>query len=143
MMKRFMNRPVSVVTGVVALLLLGSAIAAQAAECLPFSFAAQSGEIVDSRGNRLSVIQTGTATHLGSVIVYREIRQFGDVAVGDVTMEAANGNLLFLLTVTEFNPETGRFEGWYEITGGTGGLEGATGSGTQIQGQGLNGTICF
>ena len=142
-MKRFMNRPLSVAAGVATLVLLGSAIAAQAGECLPFSFAAQSAEIVDSRGNRLWVIQTGTATHLGNVIVYRDIRQFGDVAVGDVTMEAANGDLLFLLTVTEFNPESGRFEGYYEITGGTGRFEGATGSGTQIQGEGLNGTICF
>ena len=141
-MKPFMNKPLYFVT-VVALLLLASAITARAAECLPFSFTPQTTEIVDSQGNRLWVIQTGTATHLGNVIVYREIRQFGDVAVGDVTMEAANGDLLFLLTVTEFNPEAGRFEGDYEITGGTGRLEGATGTGTQIQGQGLNGTICY
>lgn len=142
-MKRFMNRPLSVATSVATLVLLGAAMTASAADCLPFSFNPQTTEIVDSQGNRLSVVQTGTATHLGNVIVYREIKQYGDVAVGDVTVEAANGDLLYLVTVTEPNPETGLFEGYYEITGGTGNLEGASGSGTQIQGQGMEGTICF
>jgi hypothetical protein len=105
-------------------------------------------ELVEARGNRLTVLSFGEATHMGEVVLIHEITQFGDRVINLSTIIAANGDELYVLRETEWNPETGWFEGPYTVLGGTGRFEDATGSGHAVGGFGfvgvaLSGTICY
>jgi hypothetical protein len=105
-------------------------------------------EVVAARGNSFTVVNTGRATHMGDVVTINEISQYGDRAVNFNTIIAANGDELYLLRETEWNPESGWFEGPYTILDGRGRFENASGSGYVVAGFGfvgltLWGTICY
>ena len=74
----------------------------------------------------------GKSTHTGiltgwSVVHYDPVtfRPTG----ADVTLVAANGDVVHLSTVSVYDPDTGTATATYSITGGTGRFEDATGSG--------------
>jgi len=130
-----------------AAIVLGPAVHPSSADdCTvrPFEFHPNNdGQLVEEQGNCFTIVGTGSATHMGGVIVIHDICQYGFRAVNHNTLIAADGDELYSIRETEWNPETLRFEGIFTIVGGTGRFEGATGGGIQIQGEGSSGVICY
>ena len=116
---------------------------ALAGEDLPFEFVKETSQRISETGNGWTAIGTGHATHMGDVTFVIEVKRHGDRYVSWRTIEAANGDLLFLYNETVYDPDVGRAVGTYTITGGTGRFAGATGTGTQVSGIGSVGTISF
>lgn len=84
----------------------------------------------------LAITGEGKATHLGKSTWYADswvdTNQFPFLQTGDMEFTAANGDQLFgTFSGTAIPDASGKvnFEGTYEITGGSGRFEGATGSG--------------
>ncbi|MHC4402897.1 MAG: hypothetical protein ACYTG0_24825 [Planctomycetota bacterium] len=142
-MKRSIPRAALAFAAIVVLgLSAGHALADDPVE-RPFDFSIEAIEVTDIQGNSFTVLGVGQATHMGTVTFVNYVRRFGDRAVAMRTIEAADGDQLFLYHDTEFDETLRRYVGTYEILGGTGKFEGATGSGIQIQGIGCSGTICY
>lgn len=119
------------------------AVPAVAGEDLPFELTIETGQRINEKGNTWTTVGTGHATHMGAVTFVVEVKHYGDRAESWRTIEAADGDLLFLYSETQYDDDLGRFVGTYTITGGTGRFEGATGSGIQEATIGCYGTISF
>ena len=125
---------------------MATSSAGEADDCKerPFEYHANGDQqIVEEQGNCFTVVGTGIATHMGNVVAINEICQFGFRAVNHVTFVAGNGDELYSIRETEWNPETKRFEGIFTIVGGTGRFDGASGGGIHLQGAGSFGVICY
>lgn len=109
----------------------------------PFDLSIEAIEVTDIQGNSFTVLGVGQATHMGAVTFVNYVRRLGNRAEAMRTVEAADGDLLFMVQETEFDETLGRYVGTYEILGGTGKFDGASGSGIQISGIGCSGTICY
>ncbi len=134
--------------GLAALALLGLAVPALLAEdpvCRDFEFTIdQRQRVYQVDGfDCFTVTGTGHASYMGNVTFVNQVSGVGMRAASLRVLKAANGDLLVLSQQSEHNPDTQRFEGTFEIIGGTGRFENATGSGTHIQGEGSSGTICY
>ena len=142
-----MTRPdYRILVGIAAILMLAaSTVPVFAGDGVerPFEFSIESAQVIDGQGNSFTVIGTGQATHMGAVTFVNEVKRMGDRAIALRTIEAADGDLLYLYHETEYDEILGRYVGTYEILGGTGKFDGASGSGVQIQGIGCSGTICY
>jgi hypothetical protein len=90
-----------------------------------------------------TAVGTGHASYMGNVTFVNQVSGFGMRAASVRVIKAANGDLLVLSHQSEYNPDAQRFEGTFEIIGGTGRFENATGGGDHIQGEGSIGTICY
>jgi hypothetical protein len=90
-----------------------------------------------------TVVGTGHASYMGNVTFVNQVSGFGMRAASLRVLKAANGDLLVLSNQSEYNPDTQRYEGTFEIIGGTGRFENATGGGIQNQGEGAFGIICY
>ena len=132
--------------GLATVAMLGLAAGSMLADdCVerPFELVISSVEVIDVQGNSFTVVGSGQASHMGAVTFVNEVSQFGHRAQALRTVEAADGDLLFMYHETEFDEVLGRYVGTYEILDGTGKFENASGSGIQIQGIGSSGTICY
>jgi hypothetical protein len=132
--------------GLAALAVLGlTAGHVLADDCVerPFDLSIEAIEVTDIQANSFTVLGVGQATHMGAVTFVNYVRRLGNRAKAMRTVEAADGDLLFMAQETEFDETLGRYVGTYEILGGTGRFDGASGSGIQISGIGCSGTICY
>jgi hypothetical protein len=80
---------------------------------------------------------------MGDVTFVIEVKKTGDRYESWRTIEAADGDLLFIHAEAVYDLEIGQAVGPYTITGGTGRFEGATGTGIQISRVGAFGTISY
>ena len=140
------------VVSLVALATLGLARPAAAEKPGDCSFRVSGTfQVVSARGSKLEVAVSGHATPGGRFTGIATGPQLpnGDVK-STVTLDFGGDDTLTYRQVLENDPETGLIVGTYEITGGTGRFEGASGSGSNVidpagDGTGefeLAGTLC-
>ena len=144
-MKRYTCR---ISLGLAALALLALAVPALLAGdpvCRDFEFTIDEAQRVYQVDGFVcfTVVGTGHASYMGNVTFVNQVSGFGMRAASVRTIKAANGDLLVLAHQSEYNPDTQRYVGTFEIIGGTGRFENATGGGFHIQGEGSSGTICY
>jgi hypothetical protein len=123
-----------IIGGLVATL-AALALAAPAAEAVERPFKLVESGTATFDGEYVSGVNTGYATHLGKVTVYRRARLFdpdGSVfkAHGYATLVAADGDRLFSSLDGTVDLATGLALLTYEWEGGTGRFEDATGTTT-------------
>ena len=119
---------------VVALVLLSLALPASADKAADGCEELRlSGDFVvtSQQGTRQEVALSGRASPGGSFTGVFTGKQLGNNdVIGDVTLDFGGGDTLTYHQELEFDEETGVIVGTFEITGGTGRFEGASGSGT-------------
>ncbi len=86
----------------------------------------------DTQGGETGGTMTGQSAPGGRFTGAFVQRVRHGVAQGTITLDYGHGDTLTLTYAIEFDAEVGLLVGTYEITGGTGRLEGATGSGEAI-----------
>ncbi len=137
---------------IVAVVLLGLAWTASAAQAGTKFQASCDWQIIASKGTHQDLIGSGNSSPGGSFTTAFSVQQVGNGdASGFVTLDFANGDTLTYYQEGEWNPEAGLLIGTYVFTGGTGRFEGASGSGiltVDPAGDGtgvfwLDGTISF
>jgi hypothetical protein len=144
-MKRYTGR---ISLGLAALTLTGLAVTALLAQnpvCRDFEFTIGERQRVYQVDDFdcFTVVGAGHASYMGNVTFVNQVSGFGMQAASLRTIKAANGDLLILSHQSEYNLDTQHYEGVFEIVGGTGRFENATGGGIHIQGVGSTGTICY
>ena len=114
---------------VLALLAVARPAPAAAADC---DFRLRGTFVVTSQqGTHQEVALSGRASPGGAFTGTFTGKQLGNNdVVGEVTLDFGGGDTLTYHQELEFDEETGLIVGTYEVTGGTGRYEGATGSGT-------------
>jgi hypothetical protein len=117
---------------IVAPALLGLAWLAPAAQAGDFQ-ASSTFAIIASHGTHNELTGSGRARPGGKFTVVLAIQQLGNGdARGEFTMDFGNGDTLSFYNAVEWDPATGLLTGPYIVTGGTGKLAGASGSGTTV-----------
>jgi hypothetical protein len=114
-----------------ALAVLALAGPLPAAQAEPFS-ASGSGTTTDRDGNVFSGVVSGTARPVGDFSGVFAHKATSDDVDGSAVFDFGGGDTLEIDYHAEFNEHTGMYEGTYVVTGGTGVLEGATGSGSVV-----------
>ncbi len=85
----------------------------------------------------------GNGSHVGQCSGTFSRRIFGDLLVAEAILEAANGDLLVVPYVLEFDRDTGVFVGTFSLDGGTGRFANATGGGFMSATPTPEGTLFF
>jgi hypothetical protein len=104
-----------------------------AAEEVPF-YLAGTFAVVDFHGHQEKVLMSGTSTPGDAFkgIGHEKYKHHMLRAVGTGTLDYGGGHSLNFAYDIFFNPQTGRQDGPYLITGGTGMFAGATGDGIMV-----------
>jgi hypothetical protein len=122
--------------GCVAILVvaLAAAVPVQAAGEVPFKGSATATYVMTDYVNLVSLFSlSGKATQIGKLTGWTKV-QYDPATYFPVSTQsvlaAANGDLVYMSTVDEFEPVTKTSTGTFTITGGTGRFENATGTGS-------------
>ena len=129
---------------VVALALLGLALPASAAKEDKFK-ASGTFIVTELPGSRFELTLEGHASPGGKFTGTAQGTSVsgGDHQYGELVMDFGGGDTLTMDFDVVYDPETDQLRGTYEITGGTGELEGATGSGELVADPAGDGTGTF
>jgi hypothetical protein len=113
---------------------LGLIHPATAAEDQPFYAAEDTAALVGYDGAFQVWVGAGTGTHVGqfTTLSYVHVKGYSGKAEGTIEITAANGDVLCIEQEATWYYETARWVGTYQIVGGTGRFEGASGEGDLV-----------
>lgn len=110
---------------------LGLTHSTAAAEELPFYAAEDTAAWVGYEGSSQVWVGAGTGTHVGqfATLTYVHVKGSSGKAEGITEMTAADGDVLYVEHQSTWDWGGARWVGIYQIVGGTGRFEGASGEG--------------
>jgi hypothetical protein len=121
----------ALVVAVAATAVFSRTLPIRAAEEQPFYAAESTTAWVGEDGPFQVWMGTGTGTHVGQymTLTYVKVKGYSGQAEGTTTITAADGDVLYIEHEATWDYDTACWIGTYQIVGGEGRFEGATGSG--------------